>query len=176
LGPGSEAKGGTSQAQAEPRAVKPPDRMGLPTIFFSSLYFLGVEIIEEQRKQYLRKSRNARNFRPFVAKNFYAKMLAKVRRKRGSGEICFTVRTSLFTGVRGVVSRNRLDMTIASFPEDVCSLRRSEGDVFLQEFKSFRGNGSSESTRFPKGLVLGNSVKALHPRNSLAKIREKPVG
>jgi hypothetical protein len=30
---------------------------------------------------------------------------------------------------------------------------------FLPKFKSFRGNGSSESTRFPEGLVLGNSVK-----------------
>jgi hypothetical protein len=87
----------------------------------------------------------------------------------------YGVNLSIYRG-EGVVSRNCLDMTVASFPEDACPLRCSEGDVFLPEFKSFRGNGSSESTRFPEGLVLGNSVKALHPRNiGLAKIREKPV-
>jgi hypothetical protein len=36
---------------------------------------------------------------------------------------------------------------------------------FLPEFESFRGIGSSESTRFPEGLVLGNSGKTLHPRS-----------
>jgi hypothetical protein len=35
---------------------------------------------------------------------------------------------------------------------------------FNREFVGFRGNGSSESTRFPEGLVLGNSVKPCHPR------------
>jgi hypothetical protein len=64
--------------------------------------------------------------------------------------------SSLFIGVRGVVSRNCLDMTVASIPEDACPLRRSKGDDFLPEFESFRGIGSSESTRFPEGLVLGN--------------------
>jgi hypothetical protein len=45
---------------------------------------------------------------------------------------------------------------------------------FLPEFKSFRGNGSSESTRFPEGLVLGKSVKPLHPRNvGLSKLMEQ---
>jgi hypothetical protein len=37
--------------------------------------------------------------------------------------------------------------------------------MFLPKFKGFRGNGSSESTRFPEGLVLGNSVKPWHPQN-----------
>jgi hypothetical protein len=36
----------------------------------------------------------------------------------------------LFIGRRGVVSRNRLDMTVASFLGDACPLRRSRGDVF----------------------------------------------
>jgi hypothetical protein len=73
----------------------------------------------------------------------------------------------------GVVSRTRLDSTVASFPQDACPLRRSEGDVFLPEFKSFRGNGSSESTHFPEGLVLGNSGKTFHSRNvGFAKIHE----
>jgi hypothetical protein len=45
---------------------------------------------------------------------------------------------------------------------------------FLPEFKSFRGNGSSESTRFPEGLVLGKSVNPLHPRNvGLSKFMEQ---
>jgi hypothetical protein len=37
--------------------------------------------------------------------------------------------------------------------------------TFLLKFKDFRGIGSSESTRFPEGLVLGNSGKTCHPRN-----------
>jgi hypothetical protein len=45
------------------------------------------------------------------------------------------------------------------FLGDACPLRRSEGDVFLLNFWDFRGIGSSESTRFPEGLVLGNSGK-----------------
>jgi hypothetical protein len=89
----------------------------------------------------------------------------------------FYSQSSLFIGAKGVVQESCLDMTVASFPEDTCPLRRSEGDVFLPEFKSFRGNGSSESTRFPDGLVLGNSVKALHPWNiGLAEIRKAHVG
>jgi hypothetical protein len=44
------------------------------------------------------------------------------------------------------------------FPDDACPLRRSEGDVFYRN-SGFRGIGSSESTRFPEGLVLGNSGK-----------------
>jgi hypothetical protein len=73
--------------------------------------------------------------------------------------------SSLFIGVKGAVSRTFLDPTVAKFPEDTCPLRRSEGDVFT-EFQSFRGIGSSESTRFPGGLVLGNSGKPSHPQNA----------
>jgi hypothetical protein len=65
----------------------------------------------------------------------------------------------LFIGARGAVPRTRLDSTVARFSEDACPLRRSEGDVFLLKFQDFRGIGSSESTRFPEGLVLGNSGK-----------------
>jgi hypothetical protein len=73
---------------------------------------------------------------------------------------------TLFIGEGGgVVSRTRLDSTVAKFPEDVCPLRRSEGDVFLPKFKGFHGNRSLESTHFPEGLVLGNLVKPCHPRN-----------
>jgi hypothetical protein len=38
--------------------------------------------------------------------------------------------SSLFIGVRGVVSRTFLDPTVEKFPEDACPLQRSEGDVF----------------------------------------------
>jgi hypothetical protein len=71
--------------------------------------------------------------------------------------------SSLFIGAwgGGAVSGTRLDPTVARFPEDACPLRRSEGDVFLLKFKDFRGIGSSESTRFPEGLVLGNSGKSV---------------
>jgi hypothetical protein len=37
--------------------------------------------------------------------------------------------------------------------------------AFFTKVQNFCGNRSSESTRFPEGLVLGNSVKPLHPRN-----------
>jgi hypothetical protein len=129
-------------------------------------------------KSYLQKLRNSWIFRPFAAKNLGARMLSRVQRKKWMAENFFTVWASLFIGAREVVSRSRLDSTVASSPEDACPLRRSEGDVFLPKFKSFRGNGLSESTRFPEGLVLGNSVKSLHPRNvGLSKfmkhVREK---
>jgi hypothetical protein len=50
-------------------------------------------------------------------------------------------------------------MTVASFQGDACPLRYSESDVFLPNFGSFRGIGSSESTRFPDGLVWGIGQK-----------------
>jgi hypothetical protein len=77
----------------------------------------------------------------------------------------FYSESSLFIGVRGAVSRTLLDSTVARFPEDACPLRRSKGTVFLLKFRYFRGIGSSESTCFPKGLVLGNSGKTCYPRN-----------
>jgi hypothetical protein len=72
----------------------------------------------------------------------------------------------LFIARRGVVSRNCLDMTVASFLGDACPLRRSEGDVFTEILRIFHGNGSLESTCFPKGIVLGNWTKTFHPRNA----------
>jgi hypothetical protein len=56
-------------------------------------------------------------------------------------------------------------MTIAIFSEDTCPLRRSEGEVFTRIRDFLCGIGSSESTRLPEGLVLGNWAKTLHPRN-----------
>jgi hypothetical protein len=65
-------------------------------------------------------------------------------------------------------------MTVARNPDDACPLQRSEGDVFLPEFKSFRGIGSSESTRFPEGLVLGIKEKpyTLETSSSLKLVRK----
>jgi hypothetical protein len=37
---------------------------------------------------------------------------------------------------------------------------------FYRILGDFRVIGSSESTRFPEGLVLGNWAKTFHPRNS----------
>jgi hypothetical protein len=55
------------------------------------------------------------------------------------------------------------------------------GWSFLPEFVGFRGNGSLESTRFPEGLVLGNSVKPCHPRNVglskfMKQVRKAAIG
>jgi hypothetical protein len=74
------------------------------------------KIIKNQRKKYLRKSRKSWSFRPFVAKSSSAKMLAKVWRKRGSGEKFYGANLSIYRG-EGVVSRNCLDMTVARNPE-----------------------------------------------------------
>jgi hypothetical protein len=63
-----------------------------------------------------------------------------------------------------VVSRSRFDSTVASFRRT-----RVRSDVlrvtFSPEFKSFCGNGSSESTHFPEGLCWGIREKTIHPRN-----------
>jgi hypothetical protein len=72
---------------------------------------------------------------------------------------------TLFIGVRGAVSRKRLDMTVAIFTGDVCPLRRSEGDVFYQNSTFCSWNRIVGVNRFPEGLVLGNWAKTLHPRN-----------
>jgi hypothetical protein len=48
---------------------------------------------------------------------------------------------------------------------------------FSPEFESFRGNGSSESTRFPEGLVLRNLGENLTPteRQICQSLRESTV-
>jgi hypothetical protein len=87
--------------------------------------------------------------------------------KRGNqwgGEIKLLRLPSIYR-VRGVVSRNHLEMTVAHFKGGACTLRRSEGDVFTEILRIVRGNRSLESTHFPEGLVLGNWVKTFHSRN-----------
>jgi hypothetical protein len=59
--------------------------------------------------------------------------------------------SSLFIGARGVVQENRLDMTVASFTEDACPLRRSEGDVFYQNSKIFVEMDCQSQPASPRG-------------------------
>jgi hypothetical protein len=103
-------------------------------------------------------------------------MLANFRRKRRNGEKNLQRKRSIYRGKGGSFMK-RLDMTVTIFPGDACPLRHYEGGVFYQNSRFIRGIGSSESTRFPEGLVLGNWAKTLHPRNVRdAKFMNKFVG
>jgi hypothetical protein len=78
----------------------------------------------------------------------------------------FYSESSLFRGARG----GRQFQELASIrPLRGFRRTRVHSDVlrvtFLLKFKDFRGIGSMESTRFPEGLVLGNSGKTCPPRN-----------
>jgi hypothetical protein len=101
------------------------------------------------------------NLRLLVTKSFSAKMLANFWRKRGNDEKTYGV-SSLFIGVRGVVSRNCLDMTVVSFPEEVCPLRRSEGDVFTR-IREFSWNRIIRVNPLPRGASVGELGKNLTP-------------
>jgi hypothetical protein len=58
----------------------------------------------------------------------------------------------LFIGARGgVVSRTRLDSTVASFPEDVCPHRHSEGDIFYQNSRVFVETDRRGQPASPRG-------------------------
>jgi hypothetical protein len=82
------------------------------------------------------------------------------------------VQTSLFIGARGFVSRNYLDMTVARNPEDACPLQRFEGDVFTK-IQEYSWNRIVRVNPLPLGASVGESGKALHPRNvGFAEIRE----
>jgi hypothetical protein len=77
----------------------------------------------------------------------------------------FYSENSLFIGARGVVSRTCLDSTVARFPEDVCPLRRSEGDVFFTEIQRFSWNRIVGVNPLPRGVSVGEFRKNLSPRN-----------
>jgi hypothetical protein len=97
-------------------------------------------------------------------KNLYARILAKVQRKQGLGKKKFMVWTPLFIRAGGSFKKSpRFDR--CEFSGGHVSTPMFRGWHFLPKFESFHGNRSSESTRFPEGLVLGNSIKHLHPRN-----------
>jgi hypothetical protein len=57
---------------------------------------------------------------------------------------------SIYRG-EGGVSINCLDMTVASFPEDVCPLHHSEGDVFYQNSKVFMETDHRSQPASPRG-------------------------
>jgi hypothetical protein len=97
----------------------------------------------------------------------------KVRRKQGPVKIFYDVNLSIYRGEGGSFKKlPRFDR--CEFSRGCVSTPTFLGWCFLPKFKSFRGNGSSESTRSPEGLVLGNSVKPLHPRNvGLSKFVEQ---
>jgi hypothetical protein len=102
-----------------------------------------------------------------------AKMLERIRRKRRHDEKFLRCKLSIYRG-KGAVSRKRLDTTVAIFPGGRVSTLTFWGWRFFTGIRDYiRGIGSSESTRFPEGLVLGNWAKTLHPRNvGFAEIRE----
>jgi hypothetical protein len=64
---------------------------------------------------------------------------------------CFYGASSLFIGAKGVVQEKCLDMTVASFPEDACPLRRSEGDVFHQNSNVFVEMDHRSQPASPRG-------------------------
>jgi hypothetical protein len=86
-----------------------------------------------------------------------------------SGESDETVKnfygtSSLFLGVGGSFKKlPRYDR--CEFFGGHVSTSTFWGWHFLPEYESFRGIRSSESTRFPEGLVLGNWAKTLHLQN-----------
>jgi hypothetical protein len=88
---------------------------------------------------------------PLSRRTFLRSHKQKFRENQGSGENVFTVKSSLFIGARGVVSRSCLDSTVASFPEDACPLQRSEGDVFYQNPRVFVETGRQSQPASPRG-------------------------
>jgi hypothetical protein len=116
----------------------------------------------------------SRIFTLFVAKNLYARMLAKIRRKQGLGKKLLLHKPPLFIVAReGGSFKKSPRFDSCEFSGGRVSNPMFRGWRFLPEFRIFRGNGSSESTRFPEGLVLGNSGKTLHPQNvEFDEIRE----
>jgi hypothetical protein len=65
-------------------------------------------------------------------------------------KIFYNEELSIYRG-RGVVSRTRLDLTIASFSEDACPLRCSEGDVFHQNSRVFMETDRWSQPASPRG-------------------------
>jgi hypothetical protein len=72
----------------------------------------------------------------------------------------------------GVVSRSRLDLTVASFPRDACPLRRSEGDVFTIILK-FSWKQIVGVNPLPQGASVGEFGKTLTPsKRHIVEIHE----
>jgi hypothetical protein len=105
-------------------------------------------------------------FRHFLAKNFLCEIATtKFGEKRGSGQKFLQWELSIYRGEGGSFQKTpRFDRCEVSGGR--VSTLTFRGWRFLLKFKIFLGIGSSESTRFPEGLVLGNSGKTCHPRNA----------
>jgi hypothetical protein len=111
-------------------------------------------------KEYLRKVRR----RSEVRELFSRKTSCRERERCTNRESWKTVKffnsgNPLFIGLGRGSSAKRASIQ----PSLVSRATRVPSDVprvtFLLNFRRIRGIGSSESTRFPKGLVLGNSGK-----------------
>jgi hypothetical protein len=125
--------------------------------------------------------RDSWSYRTFVAKNLGAWVtVKKFGENKGSVKNFYGVNLSIYKGEGGSF-KNPPWFDRCEFSRGRVSTPTLRGWRFLPRIKYFRGNGSSESTRFPEGLVLGNLVKPCHPRNvGLLKftkqVRETTVG
>jgi hypothetical protein len=108
--------------------------------------------------EYLWRRKKSPNFGCLKMKSFAPKMLQRARRKWRSSEIKLLRRPSIYRG-RVVVSR----MHISGGTRVHFDVPRVT--FFTKILRIVRGNGSSESTHFPEGLVLGYWLKTFHPRN-----------
>jgi hypothetical protein len=120
---------------------------------------------KEEHKRKIIPSKVDKSFEssdPLSWRTFLRRRKQKFGEKQGSGEIFLRWELSIYRGEGGQFQE------VASI-RPLWVFRRTlvHSDVprvmFLPELKSFRGNGSSESTRFPEGLVLGNSGENLTP-------------
>jgi hypothetical protein len=115
--------------------------------------------------------RKSRNLKFLVTKSSSTKISGNFQRKRRSGEKTYDT-CPLFLGVRGIVSRNRLDMIVASFPGYACPLQRSEGDVFTR-IQDFLWNRIVRVNPLPRGTSVGESGKNLSPsKRRIYRIRK----
>jgi hypothetical protein len=108
-----------------------------------------------------------------------AKILKNFQESRGDGENFLRPRLTIYRAGGSFKKPPRFDR--CEIFGGLVSTPTFRGWRFLPKFKGFRGNGSSESTRFPEGLVLGNSVKPCHPRNVgllifMKQVRETAIG
>jgi hypothetical protein len=88
--------------------------------------------------------------------------ILKVLLKVGRTVKIFYGQGTLFIGEEGGTFKNGPRFDRCEIYGGRVSTPTFRGWRFLPEFVGFRWNGSSESTHFPEGLVLGNSVKPCH--------------
>jgi hypothetical protein len=69
----------------------------------------------------------------------------------------------LFIGEEGVVPRSCLEMTVARFRGDACTLRRFQGDVFYRNSKNCSWKQIVGVNPLPRGASVGELGKNLSP-------------